>query len=376
MTNLFFYGSLRDKALLRIVLGDDDANIELIDANLADHKICWVKDQGFPIVLHQVGETAQGLLAKNLTDDHIKRLNFYEGGFAYDLVPAKVSTPTGQQNCEIYWPPENQYQAGDPWHLIDWQQKWGDLSRLAAIEAMSYFGDIDADTLQRRFNMIRGRAASKLRAMASPSPVNIRAGMTSNDVIRDIETRSHIGFYALDTLQLRHRKFNGEMSEQLTREVFIGGDATIVLPYDPVADKILLVEQFRMGPTGRHDPTPWCLEPVAGLIDPGDDPEETAYREAKEEANLDLRSLEFVSKGYPSPGASAEFFHLYIGLCTLPETAPNGGGLASEGEDIRSHILSFDEAMRHVDTGEINVIPTVLCLNWLARHRDRIRAGS
>ena len=64
MTDLFFYGSLRDHALLRIVLGENDAGVELIDATLADHKICWVKDQGFPIVLRQSGEVAQGLLAK------------------------------------------------------------------------------------------------------------------------------------------------------------------------------------------------------------------------------------------------------------------------------------------------------------------------
>ena len=131
-----------------------------------------------------------------------------------------------------------------------------------------------------------------------------------------------------------------------------------------------------MGPTGRHDPVPWCLEPVAGLIDPGEDPETCAIREAKEEADLDLHTLEFVSKGYSSPGASSEYFFLYVGLCTLPESQTKIGGVVDEGEDIRSHILGFSDAMRLVDSGEINVIPTVLCLNWLARHRDRIRRAS
>ena len=36
MTNLFFYGSLRDEELLRIVLGDEEARIELRQAELAD----------------------------------------------------------------------------------------------------------------------------------------------------------------------------------------------------------------------------------------------------------------------------------------------------------------------------------------------------
>ncbi|MDG1431447.1 MAG: NUDIX domain-containing protein, partial [Paracoccaceae bacterium] len=296
--------------------------------------------------------------------------------FAYELRSFEVKTPNGQENCQVYWPPADGVPPGEPWLLSDWQRDWGDLSLEAADEAMSYFGQIDADTLVSRFPMIRARAATRMRARSASAPTNIRSGMKAEDVTKEVVNRSHAGFYALDVMQLRHKKFNGEQSELLRREVFLGTDAAIVLPYDPVSDQVLLVEQFRMGPTGRHDPVPWCLEPVAGLIDAGEGPETTAIREAKEEADLDISSLEFVSKGYSSPGASSEFFFLYVGLCTLPDDHASTGGLVDEGEDIRSHVLSFEDAMHHVDSGEINVIPTVLCLNWLARHRDRLRAAS
>ncbi len=376
MTNLFFYGSLRDERLLRIVLGDDEASIELRVAALNDHVVIWAKDRPFPMISKLSGSQATGLLALALTKDQVDRINFYEGGFSYDLGKNTASTDIGDIECEVYYPQEGLFERGEPWLLEDWQRDWGELSRIAAVEAMTYFGEITADELAQRFPRLRARADTRLRAQATIGPTELRSGMAADQVTKEHVKRSHSGFYALDVIQLRHQKFDGTTSETLCREVFVNSDATIVLPYDPVSDNILLVEQFRMGPTGRGDPVPWCLEPVAGMIDPGEDPETTAYRETKEEAGLDLQKLEFVYKGYSSPGASSEYFFLYVGLCKLPETPNSVTGLEDEGEDIRSHILSFDEAMTHVDSGEINVLPTILCLNWLARHRDRLRAGS
>ena len=74
----------------------------------------------------------------------------------------------------------------------------------------------------------------------------------------------------------------------------------IVLPYDPVHDRVLLVEQFRAGPFARQEENPWCLEPIAGLIDQSKTPEEAGLRESHEEAGLTLSRLELVARSYPS----------------------------------------------------------------------------
>lgn len=63
----------------------------------------------------------------------------------------------------------------------------------------------------------------------------------------------------------------------------------IVLPYDPIHDRVLLVEKFRAGPFARQGENPWCLEPIAELMDQGETPEEAGLREAHEEAGLTLR---------------------------------------------------------------------------------------
>jgi nudix-type nucleoside diphosphatase (YffH/AdpP family) len=127
------------------------------------------------------------------------------------------------------------------------------------------------------------------------------------------------------------RRFDGDAQRDVRRAVFRVTDAATVLPYDPVRDRILLLEQLRFGPLAQGDPAPWLLEPVAGLIDAGETPEETARREAAEEAGLVIGDLHFVARYYPSPGGVSQVLYSYIGLADLPDEAgaarrPRGRG--------------------------------------------------
>ena len=183
------------------------------------------------------------------------------------------------------------------------------------------------------------------------------------------------GFFSVKEYDLSFTKFDGSKSDVVTRSALISFDAVIVLPYDPVHDRVLLVEQFRAGPFARQEENPWCLEPIAGLIDHGETPEEAGLREAHEEAGLTLSRLELVARSYPSPGISTEFFHQYIGITSLPKTTSLVSGLASEAEDIRSHIFCFSDFLKMIDAGQITVGPAILLGLWLAQHRDRLRAA-
>tara|TARA_B100001027_G_C16173343_1_gene288023 strand:+ start:97 stop:732 length:636 start_codon:yes stop_codon:yes gene_type:complete len=183
------------------------------------------------------------------------------------------------------------------------------------------------------------------------------------------------GFFSVKEYDLSFTKFDGSKSDVVTRSALISFDAVIVLPYDPIHDRVLLVEQFRTGPFARQDEDPWCLEPIAGLIDHGETPEEAGLREAHEEAGLTLSRLELVARSYPSPGISTEFFHQYIGITSLPKTTSLVSGLASEAEDIRSHIFCFSDFLKMIDAGQITVGPAILLGLWLAQHRDKLRAA-
>ena len=181
------------------------------------------------------------------------------------------------------------------------------------------------------------------------------------------------GFFSVEEHDLTYQKFNNEQSNVVTRSTIVSSDAVIVLPYDPVNDRILLIEQFRSGPYVKGDKQPWVLEPIAGLIDARETPESAGIREAQEEAHLEIKRLELVARSYPSPGISTEFFHQYIGIVELLDSSDLIAGLSSENEDIRSHIFEYEQFFEMIERGKVNVGPLILLGLWLSKNRNRLR---
>ena len=179
------------------------------------------------------------------------------------------------------------------------------------------------------------------------------------------------GHFAVARLTLQHRCFGGGWSEPLTREVFERGDAVGVLPYDPVADSLVLVEQFRPGAL-RGDDSPWMLELVAGVVDEGESDHEVVHREAMEEAGCTLAELVPIATFFPSSGACSEQVRLFCGRVT---DAGIGGvhGLDSEGEDILVHAMPREEALALLAEDRIPNGHTLIALQWLRIHCDRLR---
>jgi len=179
------------------------------------------------------------------------------------------------------------------------------------------------------------------------------------------------GFYRLDKLRLRHELFDGGMSREITRELFVRHDAVCVLPYDPQRDEVVLIEQFRVGALGKSS-NPWLIELVAGLIDKDEEPEQVAHREAEEEAGLTFSALWPMTRYFPSPGGSDEFVHLFLGRCST-EQAGGVHGLEEEGEDIRVQVWSFGDALQAVRDGRIGNAASIIALQWLALNRAEVR---
>ncbi|MDR2316126.1 MAG: NUDIX domain-containing protein [Pseudomonas sp.] len=198
---------------------------------------------------------------------------------------------------------------------------------------------------------------------------------TLNSVPRAVEIVKRAncfkGFYKLDKVHLRHELFAGGMSGEISRELFVRHDAVCVLPYDPLRDEVVLIEQFRVGALGKVD-NPWLIEMVAGLIDRDEELEEVAHREAQEEAGLAIGALWPITRYFPSPGGSDEYVHLYLGRCTS-EGAGGLHGLEEESEDIRVRVWSFDDAMQAVRDGQICNAATIISLQWLALNKDEVR---
>ncbi len=179
------------------------------------------------------------------------------------------------------------------------------------------------------------------------------------------------GHFQMVRYRFRHWQFAGGMGPAHVRLLFARGHAAAVLPYDPVRDEVVLIEQFRIGAFAAGQ-DPWLIEPVAGIIEAGETAEEVARREAVEEAGLAVLDLAPVCSSFMSPGGSSEIVHCYVGRVDA-EAAGGVFGLAHEGEDIKVHVLPFEDALARLDQGRLNVASTLLVMQWLARHHDRLR---
>lgn len=373
--NVFLYGTLLHVPLLEIVSGRAACELVLEPAQLAGHRVVWADGFGFPLIEASPELNAPGQVLRGVDAAMLERLNYYELGFGYDLVDVIVQTPSGDMPAQVYFPQTGLWQAGAPWSLQDWVREFWPVTRYSAAEVMGYLGRLTGAEVAARYPMILTRATSQLAAASTPAPKAQRSALTAAQVDLKRQDITHAGYFLAKTLHLRHPLFSGGMSAEVAREVFIAGDAAIVLPYDPRRDRLLLVEQFRMGPFARGDELPWVLEPVAGRIDGEETAADAALREAREEAHVSLVSLEKIASYYPTPGYSSEYFHSYLGLADLSDDLIGIGGLDSEHEDIRIHLISFAEAMDLVVSGEINIGPLILSLLWLERERPRLRAA-
>ena len=188
-----------------------------------------------------------------------------------------------------------------------------------------------------------------------------------------IEKRETVfqGFFRMDKLWLTHARFDGRDMPVFTRELFIRGDATCVLPYDPVRDEVVLLEQFRLGALGRNQ-SPWLLELVAGMNEDGETPEDVAQREGQEEAGLSFGKLTKICDYMVSPGGTTEMIHLFCGLIST-EAAGGLYGVEHEHEDIRAHVVSAETAIAMIHDGRINNAAAIIALQWLELNRSRLR---
>lgn len=179
------------------------------------------------------------------------------------------------------------------------------------------------------------------------------------------------GHFRVDRYRLRFRRFAGGLGREITRELFERGHAAAVLPYDPARDVVVLLEQFRVGALGAPG-RPWCLEPVAGIIEAGETAEDVARREAMEEAGLEIEALWPICDYLASPGGTSERVALFLGRI---DSTKAGGlhGLADEGEDIRSLVLPFDDAWREMMARPNPVASLLIAMQFLALNRDTVR---
>jgi ADP-ribose pyrophosphatase len=202
-------------------------------------------------------------------------------------------------------------------------------------------------------------------------PEKLPVTFAKNDVEIIARETLYSGFFSMDLYRFRHRLFNGEMSGEIRREIFERGHAAVLLPFDPVRDEVVLLEQIRIAAYDVSE-SPWLLEMVAGMIEEGETVEDVARREALEEAGLVVGRTRPVLSYLASPGGTSERLSIMVGEVDAT-TAEGIHGLADENEDIRVHVVSREQAYQWVEEGKIDNAASVIALQWLQLHYQTLR---
>lgn len=169
--------------------------------------------------------------------------------------------------------------------------------------------------------------------------------------------------YTLKSTTFEWRRGDGEWQTQ-NREIFERGNAAALLPYNLARRNVVLVRQFRY-PAYLNGYDDLLIEAAAGLLE--DETPETRIRaEAEEETGYRLGEVRKIFEAFMSPGAVTEKIHFFVAEYDPTMKVGNGGGLASEGEDIEVLELAFDQALAMIGDGRIVDAKTIMLLQYAA----------
>ncbi len=185
------------------------------------------------------------------------------------------------------------------------------------------------------------------------------------------KTLCHDGFFKLARYKLKHTLFAGGWSSELIRELLERGHAAAILPYDPVRDELVFIEQFRPGAMHTQK-NAWLWEIIAGIIEIGETPAEVVTREAQEEAGCVVTDLIHICDFFVSPGSTTETTALFCGKVDAT-TATGIHGIASECEDIQVHVLPFTTAVNMLYTDKLLYAPAIIALQWLMLNKEKLQ---
>lgn len=101
------------------------------------------------------------------------------------------------------------------------------------------------------------------------------------------------------------KKYENQKGEEYIRDVVDPGDASVVLALTE-NDEIIFIKQY------REAIEQICLELPAGMIDPGENPEEAALRELREETGYVAQEIHSLISVYNSYGYTTEKTNIFV----------------------------------------------------------------
>ena len=190
--------------------------------------------------------------------------------------------------------------------------------------------------------------------------------MNPNVKISKEETLSD-NWYILKKYTFDYLRKDGTWERQ-EREAYDRGNGAAILLYNTEKQTVILTQQFRLPSYVNGNTSGMLIEACAGLLDK-DYPEECIRRETEEETGYKIQSVKRVFEAYMSPGSVTEMLYFFVAEYTHDMKVSEGGGEASEQENIDVLELPFAEAFRMVANGAIKDGKTIMLLQYAQIHK-------
>ncbi|WP_136468140.1 NUDIX domain-containing protein [Flagellimonas onchidii] len=169
-------------------------------------------------------------------------------------------------------------------------------------------------------------------------------------------------WYSLNKVIFEYQREDGEWEEQ-AREAYDRGNGAVILLYNKSKRSVVLTRQFRMPTYLNGNEDGMMIEACAGILEKGN-AEETIKMEVEEETGYKINKVEKVFESYMSPGSVTEILYFFIGYYEEDMKVGEGGGSDDETENIEVMEMSFAQALKMMETGEIRDAKTIMLLQW------------
>ncbi|TDE09995.1 GDP-mannose pyrophosphatase NudK [Dyadobacter psychrotolerans] len=183
--------------------------------------------------------------------------------------------------------------------------------------------------------------------------MNDNFNLVSEEVLSD-------NWYTLRKFTFDYQNANGTWERQ-SREAYDRGNGATILLYNKEKQTVILTRQFRLPTYTNGNTTGMLIEACAGLLDK-DNAEDCIRRETEEETGYKIRSVKKIFEAYMSPGSVTEILYFFVAEYSQEMKTGNGGGCETEQENIEVMEISFPEALKMMDSGEIKDAKTMLLL--------------
>lgn len=145
-----------------------------------------------------------------------------------------------------------------------------------------------------------------------------------------------------------------------------------VLLYDPNRRVALVTRQTRDGPLLVGQAPFW--EAVTGVTE-DEAPEETATREAVEEAGIRPATLHWIGRVWMTPSSTTERVHLFLAEYAPGDRVGAGGGAEDENERIHATEVPLDRLWRLVERANMADAKLFMLLHALRVRRPDLFDG-